>query len=213
VRLSRERLKNGEDQTARQVLGHTLYVLAQLFAPFTPFTSEVMYQVLISDQDSIHLSNWPEVKDYSLNEQLVSEMSTVRQVVEMALAERQTAGIRVRQPLASVKIALSQKLSQESALTEVIANELNVKQVVWEPGEQLKTTLDINLTPELKAEGEARDIMRQIQKLRKTQGLQPADQATATLPSWPEDWTAEIERKTRTKLTKGEEWSLQRLSK
>ncbi|MBU0579335.1 hypothetical protein KJ628_05220, partial [Patescibacteria group bacterium] len=55
----------------------------------------------------------------------------------------------------------------------------------------------------LKAEGEARELMRDIQKLRKKAGLKLTAQVNAQVPSWPIDWQKEIEAKTNTLLSKG----------
>ena len=84
--------------------------------------------------------------------------------------------------------------------------EINVKKVVWkQTTETLRVILDTKLNDELKAEGEAREIMRNIQKLRKKAGLKIGEIAQIQTPSWPKEWKEEIEKKTNTTLVKGEE--------
>ncbi|MCS7240089.1 MAG: isoleucine--tRNA ligase [Candidatus Bipolaricaulota bacterium] len=82
---------------------HTLYtalkVLSLLLAPFTPFLAEAMWQNLREEEDepSVHLADWPE--PLFRDEELEEQMRRVRQVVELALAARNRAKIKVRQPL------------------------------------------------------------------------------------------------------------------
>jgi len=95
-------------------------------------------------------------------------MRIVREVASLGLEARQKAGIPVRQPLSQFKIKNS-KLKIE--YLELIKEELNVKEIV--SGEEFKLSLEI--TPELKREGNYRELMRAIQDLRKKTGLKPSD--------------------------------------
>ena len=52
-------------------------------------------------------------------------------------------------------------------LIQLIKDELNIKEVVWNKGDELAVTLDIKLDPELEAEGKMRELVRQVQDLRK----------------------------------------------
>jgi hypothetical protein len=136
-------------------------------------------------------------------------MQLVRKLVEAAHSQRKNQGLKVRQPLASVTLTVTTRLKNAETLTKVIEAELNVKAVNWQVNslDQLPV-FDTHLTPELKAEGEARDLMRQIQNLRKTAGLKPGQIANVSLPVWPEAWKTEIERKTHVTLTVGPEFKL-----
>ena len=96
-------------------------------------------------------------------------MQKVREVVTQALELRQKAGHKVRQPLTSLTI--SQNFSQD--LLDIIADEVNVKEVKVSEGSEIK--LDTTLTDELKNEGIARDIIRAIQDARKTENLSPGE--------------------------------------
>ena len=88
-------------------------------------------------------------------------------------------------------------------------DEINVKAVTWNQStESLKVSLATDLTPELEAEGEAREVMRTIQRLRKKAGLKVDTAVTVQAPEWPESWRAEIEKKTNSTLKKGETLAL-----
>lgn len=204
LRLSRERLKNNPE--ASQVLGHTLYTLAQLYAPFAPFFSETIHHTLVNDQTSIHHTDWPEITNYRLllDEALIKQMVLVKKVTEMTHALRKAQGVKLRQPLSRLTV-VGPALEQFNELQELLTNELNVKTVTWrvKTGD-LTVQLDFNLTPELEAEGEARELMRAIQSLRKEAQLTADQIVTVEAPTWPTDWQAAIEEKTKTKLAKGE---------
>ena len=104
------------------------------------------------------------------------ELATPRkEIVSLALEQRQTAGIKIRQPLAWLEI--NTEFSPE--YLELIRDEVNVKDV--KIGSEIK--LDTTITPELELEGRMRDLVRAIQEKRKEVGLQPNDKINVTLPA------------------------------
>jgi len=88
----------------------------------------------------------------------------------LGLQARQKTGIPVRQPLNELKVE-SLKLSSE--YTEILKDELNIKEVKFVEGEELKVELDTKITEELKQEGQYRELVRAIQDVRKKNGLNP----------------------------------------
>ena len=124
----------------------------------------------IEYQESVHLEEWPEIIPLSAEEKsILKQMEEVRNIVERALALRAEAGIKVRQPLATLYIN-SKNLDQ--ALLDIIKDEINVKEV--QVGEEIK--LDTTITPELREEGIIRELVRHINDLRKRSGLTIDDQ-------------------------------------
>jgi isoleucyl-tRNA synthetase len=204
LRLSRNRLKDNKE--ASLVLGHTLYTLAQLFAPFAPFFSETIHQTMINENSSIHHTDWPQANLYQslLDDDLIAQMDQTKKITEQAHSLRRSEQIKVRQPLASLTVT-GPKLSHASHLEELLVTELNVKQVNWEKAESdITVKLDLALTPELKEEGEARELTRNIQKLRKQAGLSVEEVVTVYCPNWSEKWQTEIEKHTGSKLVQGD---------
>ncbi|MFA6353812.1 MAG: class I tRNA ligase family protein [Candidatus Paceibacterota bacterium] len=178
LRRSRERIKEG-DREAKATLYFVLKTLTKIMAPFAPFTAEDIWLKLKTDNDkeSVHLENWPSkpFKLFSFGKtNIIDEMEMVRKIVTLGLEARQQAGIKVRQPLASLKLKVeSKKLSSE--YTDLIKDELNVKEIIFNNSITNEVELDINITPALKAEGEYREFMRELQDQRKKLGLNPGD--------------------------------------
>lgn len=199
VRLSRERLRS--DKSSQAVFAYALSKYTHLMAPFAPFMAERIYQNMPHLKDSIHLEDWPTVEVKYQNPKLESDMMLVMDIVEGAHALRKNANLRLRQPLS--RLTIGNALSED--LLKVIAEELNVKEVVV--GAEL--SLDTNLTPELVDEGKARDLMRDIQGERKKQGLNPNDQVVVVVPTYPTSWESEIKAKVGAKsLSLGEVFSV-----
>jgi isoleucyl-tRNA synthetase len=174
LRRSRDRFKTeGEDK--EQVLITMKYVLttlAKVMAPFTPFLSEYVYREIRGKLESVHLEDWPVAE--TGDAQLLQDMETVRILASKGLEARMKAGINVRQPLMSLKIKNSvvvdsDELSNE--FLEIIKDEVNVKEVLFDDSINGDVELDTNITPELKEEGMVREVIRAIQDLRKEAGL------------------------------------------
>jgi isoleucyl-tRNA synthetase len=177
VRRSRRRFwKSGDDadkNAAYKTLHYVLVQLAHVMAPFTPFLAEELYQKLTGGE-SVHLRDWPATGH--INELVLDRMAYVRQVINDGLSQRAAAGVKVRQPLAKVTVngATSILGENEAELLPIILEELNVKACeTTDEGEGV--ALDLELTDDLKAEGAMRELVRHIQNLRKTSGLNVED--------------------------------------
>ncbi len=187
VRRSRERIKEA-DTSAKQTLYYVLKTLAKLLAPFAPFAAEDIWQRLrmAGDSESVHLERWP-AKDAIGKLKLVLEkgkikkvlvdMETVRNIVSQGLKERQMRNLPVKQPLE--KITLKIKLPKN--FQRIVQEELNIKQIEENKNLENDIALDDKITPELKAEGNYRELVRALQDMRKQAGLTPQDQIVLTL--------------------------------
>jgi isoleucyl-tRNA synthetase len=138
-----------------------------------PFMAEEIYlRTRTQDMpESVHLCAWPEA--FPQNDEVVENMKIVRDVVSDSLQVRSASGIKVRQPLQSVTIG-SALIANNHALNEILKDELNVKEVILEEGSD-KIVIDTHITDQLQQEGNARELMRAIQGVRKDAGLEPSD--------------------------------------
>jgi isoleucyl-tRNA synthetase len=171
IRRSRRRFwksKSDRDQLAAyQTLFEALTTLCKLMAPFAPFMADAIYTNL-SEGGSVHLADFPEPST-AHDPEVEKNMALARQAVELGLAARDAARIKVRQPLASCSLP-GDPLPEEIAA--IVREELNVKELIFGAPE---VKLDTTITEELRLEGLAREVVRVIQALRKKLGLNVED--------------------------------------
>lgn len=182
VRRSRDRVKSddaADKQAALATLKHVLVEFSKIVAPAMPFIAEEIYRALRSgnDPESVHLTEWPQQKGLFIwrligapksTDALIPAMTKVRTLASEALALRQKANIKVRQPLGVLSIPGT--LPPE--LAALLAEEVNVKEVKLNAPE---LSLDTALTPELVKEGDERELSRAVAEARKEMGLSPKD--------------------------------------
>jgi isoleucyl-tRNA synthetase len=267
LRLSRKRFSRNDDGADREAAFATLHEvlvgLSRVLAPLLPFVSDAIYGNLLATidpaaPDSVHLTRWP-AADLAAHRDpaLEAAMETARKAVELTRTLRGTAGLKTRQPLARLWLALpGGDLAERDALVGLIRDEVNVKEVEIigdesalverrvkvllpkvgkrlgakipaimaaardgrfeirpdgsvvidgeslgpdeveiqaspKPGtavahdDGLVAVIDTTLTPELRAEGDARELQRAIQDLRKEAGLALDDRIEVWLDGLP----------------------------
>ena len=271
LRRSRDRMRAGAAPADRDrafaTLHASLVTLARTLAPTLPFLAEDMYQNLLGSvvselPDSVHLTRWPASEMAPLRDRpLERAMAVARRAVELARTLRAQVGLRNRQPLARMWLALpGADAAQVEELLELVADEVNVKHIeriddesalvdrrvkpllpkigkrlgsaipavmaaardgafelhpdgsvtlggvtlaadeveilaTPRPGtavahdEGLVVVIDTELTPELRAEGDARELQRAIQDLRKEAGLD----LDARIELWVDNLPPEVE--------------------
>jgi isoleucyl-tRNA synthetase len=165
-------------------------------APATPFMAEEIYQ-FVKDFDSlhaevyvesVHLEHWPKVSGIYDDEQsknILIKMEKTREIVETVLALRNKANIKVRQPLQSLMLPID---VFSNVHVHILQDELNIKQVQVSIDNILM--LDTVITEDLRIEGLARDIVRDIQSKRKDANLVPSDKISVIVTAEEKDTDA-----------------------
>jgi len=251
VRRSRDRFWAG-DRDAIDTLHTVLEVTCRVLAPLLPLTSEAIW-VGLTGARSVHLTDWPFVDSLPNDSALVTAIDRVRQVCSAGLALRSANKLRVRLPLAKLRVAAADA-DRLVKFVDLIRDEVNVKDVelttdlaahgsfevtvnaraagprlgkdvqrvikavkagqwttspaggVVADGIELKegeferrlvskdagaaaelsgssgiVVLDTAVTPELEAEGLARDLVRVVQQARRDKGLDVSDRIRLTI--------------------------------
>jgi len=181
LRRSRGRFKGDAEKDKEAALKTMQFVivnLSKVMAPFMPFTAEYLYQEIgVKELESVHLESWPETGEIDQN--VIDKMAITRKIVEMGLSLRAQENIKVRQVLAKLQIKNNNEL--EKGYLDLIRDELNLKEVeiVSEISEkfvssgegELSIGLDTQITFELRQEGIVRELVRNINALRKNNKL------------------------------------------
>ena len=162
-----------------------------------------------SAPESVHLAEWPEADESLVDQALMEETRVVMRVVSLGRAARQESQMKVRQPLASATAFVHSTAQKEALerMADQVLDELNVKELrvkalseeftetYTRPDDVLRAAgeghvlaedeagygvaVDTRLTPELKDEGLARELVHRLQNLRKEAGLEISDRIVA----------------------------------
>jgi isoleucyl-tRNA synthetase len=266
IRRSRDRFwdtGSGEGaQEAFDTLATVLETLCRVAAPLLPMITDDVWRGLTgaAEDDSVHLTDWPDPSALPEDPALVAAMDRVRDVCSAAHSIRKANGLRARLPLANLTVvAAAAEVEALAPFVELIKDEVNVRQVVfgddadryasrtmtvifklaaprlgpatqataaaakrgdWEvladgrarvgeavlepgewtlrvqpvderstralPGEAGLVVLDLEVTEELAVEGRARDLVREVQQLRRERGLAVTDRIELELSGGPE---------------------------
>lgn len=153
IRRNRRRFwKTDKDNTKIAVYKTTYEVLlgvTKLIAPIVPFIAEELFKSL-TDEESVHLVDYPTYDENMINDKVEEKMDLVRDLVTLGRASREEAKIKVRQPL--LKVIIDGKYKEIiSDLTELIKEELNVKEVQFES--DLSEYMEFELKPNFRVCG------------------------------------------------------------
>ncbi len=162
VRRSRERFwAKGMEQdkiNAYMTLYTALVTISKAAAPMIPFMTEDIYQNLVrsidqSAPESIHLCDFPVVNKAFIDTELEKSMDEVLDAVVMGRAARNAATIKNRQPISRmyIKTVDGDAKPLESYYTEIIRDELNVKEVVY--ADDVREFTSYTFKPQLRTVG------------------------------------------------------------
>jgi isoleucyl-tRNA synthetase len=204
VRRSRRRFWKSESDADKLSAYTTLYeclvTLSKLLAPLAPFLAEELYQNLVlsvypNAPDSVHLTDFPVADKSKIDKELSDSTRLAMKISSLGRAARSKAGIKVRQPLDATDvsgISSKEKESLERIETQIL-DELNVKNLRYSEGVNwlekkgyvvnsdghYTVAMPTEISPELQAEGMAREIVHRLQTLRRSAGFNIDDRIVA----------------------------------
>jgi isoleucyl-tRNA synthetase len=141
VRLNRKRFwgsaMSQDKLSAYQTLYTCLETVAKLMAPIAPFYADMLYKDLTSvtgrdnDKVSVHLALFPVADENLIDKELEARMQMAQKVTSMVLALRRKVNIKVRQPLQTILIPVTDDEQRRhiEAVKDLILNEVNVKEL------------------------------------------------------------------------------------
>jgi len=217
IRRSRDRISAG-DASALAVLYNVLLHLSNAAAPVIPFLSESIYQGLKKfnaslKEESVHLRSFTDftykVSDFG---PVLRDMELAKRISSLVLSIRTQKGLPIRQPLSQMFIKAKelgleyQQLIKDETNVEAIAEsapalEVSVADWVSVQDGDLEVSIHTAITPDLKIKGDARELVRKIQDLRKEKGLTVSQKVRVIYSNTPENVEAvkvlgeEIKRK------------------
>lgn len=151
IRRSRDRFWKAEKDADKQAAYDTLYTvltnLCKVAAPFLPFLTETIYKAL-TDEESVHLTDWPKAESLVADKDLVTTMDRVREVCSAALSVREQENLRVRLPLAELIVA-AEDAKALSAFEDLIKDELNVKSISLSDDLAQYGSLELKVNPQI----------------------------------------------------------------
>ena len=159
VRRSRERFwVKGMPQdkiNAYMTLYTAIVTLCKIAAPMIPFMTEDIYRNLVcsidkSAPESIHLCDYPTADEKLIDKELESKMDEILKIVVLGRAARNASAIKNRQPIGKMYVK-SDAMTLDKFFTDIIAEELNVKEVIYT--ENTDKFASYNIKPQLKTVG------------------------------------------------------------
>jgi len=176
IKMTRDR-----DDT-KEILGEVLEKLSLLLAPFAPYISEHVYGIF--SKKSVHLSMWPKIDKNKIDKKLEVDFDNLLKIIEAGLAQRDKVQIGLKWPLAKATV-LGEDFKLNKEIQEIIKTQVNVKALAFKGSKtnekDISVELDTKMTPELEAEGYARNVIRSIQGFRKKLGLKPGEDVKTVL--------------------------------
>jgi isoleucyl-tRNA synthetase len=215
IRRSRERVGGSENLDDQNAFYSTCYniltTFSKLLAPIAPFLAENMYRNL-TDEESVHLTDWPEVHDAKIIIELETFMQDAIALSSVVHEFRKSSGVKVKIPLK--ELSYSGPVEFEGELLHVIEKETNVYTLKFvQKAESFSVTGDTSDQNQDLVAGAVRDIVRKIQQERKVLGTTFSEYVDVTIDTWPEEFEEEIKKKALVRtLTRSDTFAVTRIN-
>lgn len=178
IRSNRRRFWDSKLTKSKKSVYQTTYevlvTLAELTAPITPYISDEIYTKL-TGEESVHLADFPKFNENLVNEEVEEKMDLVRDICSLGRDARETANIKVRQPISEVILDSSIK-NIIGNLDSIIKEELNVKELSYK--DDMTDYLTYSLKPNFKVLGKT--LGSKIKVLQEQLKTLPSEEALKT---------------------------------
>ena len=186
VRRCRDRVGSGiltdDGRAYYETTAHVFEHFLRAIAPMVPFHSEYLYRKL-THADSVHLTLWPVADEKLIHHSLEEHMAVARKICELGHQIRKNNGWKVRKPLTRLDIPFAGETQGLKTNTwNVVLDELNIKNISINGVHQHPNPEVMVTEEELEKEGKLRDLVREIQALRKAHGVAIHQFITLTIP-------------------------------
>ena len=153
IRSNRRRFWDSELTDSKKAVYLTTYevltTLCKLCAPLTPYLTEEIYQKL-TGEESVHLADFPKADSKLIDKKVEEKMDLVRDICSLGRDARETANIKVRQPIKD--IVLDTKVKKVIGdLDSIVKEELNVKEINYK--DDMTDYLTYSIKPNFKILG------------------------------------------------------------
>jgi isoleucyl-tRNA synthetase len=193
VKLVRDRTWAEDEDSVKDknasyfTLHYAIMNTALVLAPFCPHIADEVYTHMGGKLLTVHMEDWPKYDESLIDTDIEHGMALVQNIVEIVAAERAKMGSKLRWPLLAVDVRGNDEKTNSAIgrFAHVLAQQGNIKNIGFlsagaEPtGKEVlpvefdegTVLIDFDVTPEIEAEGYARELIRRIQQMRKDMKL------------------------------------------
>ena len=191
VKLIRDRSWTEDEESKNDKIASycTLYYAimqtAIAMAPYVPHISEEVYRHMGGTLLTVHMEDWPKCNEDLIKEDIEHNMSIIQELVETIATERAKMGSKLRWPLKQIYVCGKDAESNKAVemFEDVLKQQGNIKDIVYIQSDKMprdkepcdysegQIVIDFDVTPEIEAEGYARELIRRIQQMRKDMKL------------------------------------------
>ena len=172
-----------DKQASYFTLDYAIMATALVLAPIAPHIAEEVYQHMGGRLGSVHMEDWPKCDEALIDEDIEHSTSLVQNIVDVVAAERAKMGSKLRWPLLQILVRGNDADVNRAVkrFDGVLRDQANVKSIVYLGKEEIPSSgamepvefdegvlfIDFSVTPEIEAEGYARELIRRVQQMRK----------------------------------------------
>lgn len=214
-----------DQQKDKEAMYHTLWYAIMktciVLAPVAPHVCEEIYQHMGGKKLSVHMEDWPVCDESLICEDIEHSTALVQNIVDVVAAERAKNSSKLRWPLLQIFVRGNDAEVNKAVkrFDKVLAAQANTKRIVYLGKEEIPSAesiepvpfdegtlfIDFTVTPEIEAEGYAREVIRRIQQMRKDLKLNVEQFVDCTIAAEPrlsgllETWKDHISSEVRAK--------------